>query len=313
MSVQMGIDRDQPVDRRREQACEIRRRYRLAVMEAPILAHVRQIRRNEADARGAQAPFPPLPRTPAGGTSGSVGRACRQGRGRDRVGRLGSEGRFHRPEMSAFRAVQVLRQARRRSGLRAPRCREAERRGAQSFGLDPEHVRIGAGVVQRVVELARRFGVERAKGLPRSHGLTEPDMQLYPGGLGLRRTGKLREPGNPAVVDRADATRSRGQQRMLQWERQVGLSCRPGHRKSSGILPRPGRRPPCGRPERRLRHVTPPRPAPAEPQRASRRGSFRSSGAPGTPWRTASTSCASSAGPIPRPTGSLPSESTIVV
>lgn len=37
-------------------ACEIRRCYRLAVMEAPILAHVRQIRRNKADALRAEIP-----------------------------------------------------------------------------------------------------------------------------------------------------------------------------------------------------------------------------------------------------------------
>ena len=54
--MEMGIDGDEPVHGAREEPPEVHRGDRLAVAEACVLAHVRQVRRDEPDRRGAEIP-----------------------------------------------------------------------------------------------------------------------------------------------------------------------------------------------------------------------------------------------------------------
>lgn len=54
MAVQMGVYREQLVERRRDQACEGPRRHAFPIMKSLVLPHVGQIRRNQVHLAGAK-------------------------------------------------------------------------------------------------------------------------------------------------------------------------------------------------------------------------------------------------------------------
>ena len=138
-------------------------------------------------------------------------------------------------------------------------------------------------------------------------------MQVDAGRLVVRGAGELGQPGNLAVVDGVDLARPLRQKRSLLARLSAAPAFRLAPRRCAGISSRRARRRALAPPS--------PRPGPAAPcprARAARRrarspAARRSRGASGSHRRTARTSRASSAGPMPRPTGCNPSVSTTLV